>query len=154
MADPLMAADLARWPRDLQIFAGLCVLWSVILVARALFKLSAGGAQIEDVILGIKFYGDRARVTMALQAVIIAVFGIGILMRRRWGLVLALLYMAQVVAGHVIFITWNLGVESQRLHVKIASAEAPVVLLIALYVWYRARPLLSRRVRSSLAIDR
>jgi hypothetical protein len=106
------------------------------------------------VIFGMKFYDGRARVTMALQAVIIAAFGIGILMRRSWGLILTLLYMAQVVAGHVIFITSNLGVESQRIHVKIASAEAPVVLLIALYVWYRARPLLSRRARSSLAIDR
>jgi hypothetical protein len=42
----------------------------------------------------------------------------------------------------VIFITSNLGVESQRVHVKIASAESPVVLLIALYVWHRSRALL------------
>jgi hypothetical protein len=144
MADPLMAADADRRPQDLQIFAGLCVLWSAVLMARAIFNLSAGGAPIEDVIFGVKFHGDRARVTMALQAVIIAAFGIGILMRRSWGLILALLYMAQVVAGHVIFITSNLGVESQRIHVKIALAEAPMVLLIALYVVYRACPLLPR----------
>jgi hypothetical protein len=92
----------------------------------------------------VKFHGDEARVTMALQAVIIGSFGIGILMRRRWGPVLAILYMAQVVAGHVIFIASNLGIESQRVHVKIASAESPVVLLIALYVLYRSRPLLRR----------
>jgi len=48
----------------------------------------------------VKFYADQARVTMALQAIIIAAFGIGILMHQRWGLILALLYMAQVVAGH------------------------------------------------------
>lgn len=137
-----MAADVVRWPRDLQIFAGLCVVWSAVLLARALFNLSAGGVPIEDVIFGVKFHGDRARVTMALQAVVIAAFGIGILMRRSWGLILALLYMAQVVAGHIIFITSNLGIESQRIHVKIASIESPVVLLIALYVLYRARPLL------------
>jgi hypothetical protein len=139
-----MVADAVRWPRDFQIFAGLCVVWSVILMARALFNLSAGGVPIEDVIFGVKFHGEQARVTMALQAVVIAAFGIGILMRRSWGLILALLYMAQVVAGHVIFITSNLGVESQRIHVKIASIESPVVLLIALYVWYRSRPLLAR----------
>ncbi len=131
-----------RWPRDLRIFAGLCVVWSAVLLARSVFNLSAGGVPLEDVIFGVKFYGDEARLTMALQAVIIAAFGIGIVMHQRWGLILALLYMAQVVAGHMIFITSNLGVESQRVHVKIASAEAPVVLLIALYVWYRSRPLL------------
>jgi hypothetical protein len=80
---------------------------------------------------------------MALQAIIFVTFAIGILMHKRWGLILALLYMAQVIAGHVIFIASNLGVESQRIHVKIASIESPVVLLIALYIWYRARPLLA-----------
>jgi hypothetical protein len=146
MADALMAPPEAaeRWPRDFRIFAGFCVLWSAVLLMRALLNLSAGGAPIEDVIFGVKFHGDQARVTMALQAVIIASFGTGILMRRRWGVILAVLYMAQVIAGHVIFIASNLGVESQRVHVKIASAESPVVLLIALYVIYRSRPLLRR----------
>jgi hypothetical protein len=93
----------------------------------------------EDVIFGVKFHGDEARVTMALQAFVIGAFGIGILARQRWGAILALLYMAQVVAGHAIFITSNLGVESQRVHVKLATYESPAVLLIALYVWYRSR---------------
>jgi len=146
MADPLMAGEINRWPRDFQIFAGVCILWSAVLIARALFNLSAGGAPIEDVIFGVKFHGDEARVTMALQAIIIASFGIGILMRRRWGTILALLYMAQVIIGHAIFITSNLGVDSQRIHVKIASIESPVVLLIALYVWYRANPILRQTV--------
>jgi len=141
-----MAGEINRWPRDFQIFAGVCILWSAVLIARALFNLSAGGAPIEDVIFGVKFHGDEARVTMALQAIIIASFGIGILMRRRWGTILALLYMAQVIIGHVIFITSNLGVDSQRIHVKIASIESPVVLLIALYVWYRANPILRQTV--------
>jgi uncharacterized membrane protein (UPF0136 family) len=108
---------------------------------RAIFTLSAGApaTPLEDVIFGVKFYGDEARVTMALQAIVIFAFGIGILMRQRWGAILALLYMAQVVAGHVIFIASNLGVESQRVHVKLATYESPAVLLIALYVWYRSR---------------
>jgi len=137
-----MADDADGLPRDFRIFAGLCILWSAVLLARSIFNLTAGGVPLEDVIFGVKFHGDEARVTMALQAIIIAAFGIGILQRQRWGAILALLYMAQVVAGHVIFITSNLGVESQRVHVKIASAESPVVLLIAIYVWYRSRPLL------------
>ncbi len=137
-----MAVDADSWPRDFRIFAALCIFWSIVLMARSIFNLSAGGVPLEDVIFGVKFYGDEARVTMALQAIIIAAFGIGISMRQRWGIMLALLYMAQVVAGHAIFIVSNLGVESQRVHVKVASAESPVVLLIALYVLYRSRPLL------------
>lgn len=133
-----------RSPRDFRIFAGLCIVWSVVLLMRALFNLSAGGAPIEDVIFGVKFHGDEARITMALQAVVIGAYGTGILARQRWGPVLAILYMAQVVAGHVIFIASNLGVESQRIHVKIASAESPVVLLIALYVVWRSRPFIGR----------
>ncbi len=139
-----MAADSERWPRDFRIFAGLCILWSAVLLARSAFNLSGGGVPIEDVIFGVKFHGDEARLTMALQAIVIGAFGIGILMRQRWGAILALLYMAQVIAGHAIFIASNLGVDSQRIHVKIASIESPVVLLIALYIWYRARPLLQR----------
>ena len=137
-----MPAEGNSFPRDFRIFAGLCVFWSLVLFARAIFDLSGGGMPIEDVLFGIKFHGDQARLTMALQAILIGAFGIGILTRRRWGLILALLYMAQVV-GHVIFITSNWNVDAQRIHVKIASAESPVVLLIAVYVWYRSRPMLS-----------
>jgi hypothetical protein len=146
MADALIARSESRerWPRDLRVFGAASILWAAVLMMRAVFNLSAGApaTPLEDVIFGVKFYGDEARVTMALQAVTIAAFGIGILRRQFWGLVLAILYMAQVIAGHVIFITSNLGVESQRVHVKIAAAESPVVLLIALYVFFRARPLL------------
>ena len=139
------------WPRDLQAFAMASLLWGGFLLVRAIFVLRAGAPAVpfEDVFLGVKFYGDHARVTMTLQAIIFVTFAIGILMHQRWGLILALLYMAQVIIGHVIFILSNLGVESQHIHVKIASIESPVVLLIALYVWYRARPLLARRARSS-----
>ena len=143
-----MAVDLEHefvsadgWPRDLQAFAMASLFWGGFLLARAIFALRAGAPAVpfEDVFFGVKFYADHARLTMALQAVVIGAFGIGILMRQRWGAILALLYMAQVVVGHVIFVTSNLGVESQRIHVKIASYESPVVLLIALYVWYRSR---------------
>lgn len=134
-----MASATERFPRDFRIFAGLCIAWSAFLFTRSIFNLSAGGLPLEDVIFGVKFYGNEVRLTMALQAFVILAFGIGILTRQRWGSILALLYMAQVVAGHVIFITSNWSVEAQRPHVKIASAEAPVVLLIALYVWYRSR---------------
>jgi len=151
MVDALMAASREPefvsadgWPRDLQAFAMASLFWGGFILVRAIFALRAGAPAVpfEDVFLGVKFYADQARVTMALQAIIFVTFAIGILLHRRWGLVLALLYLAQVIAGHVIFIASNLGVESQRIHVKIASVEGPVVLLIALYVAYRAVPLL------------
>jgi hypothetical protein len=124
MADPLMAGESDSWPLDFRIFAVLCIVWSLVLFARSILNLSAGGVPLEDVVFGVKFYANEARLTMALQAIVIAAFGLGILMRQRWALILALLYMAQVVAGHVIFITSNLGVESQRIHVKIASGRS------------------------------
>jgi len=132
------------WPRDLQAFAMASLFWGAFLLVRAIFALRAGAPAVpfEDVFLGVKFYAGHARLTMALQAIIFVAFAIGILAHKRWGLILALVYMAEVIAGHAIFILSNLGVESQRIHVKIASAESPVVLLIALYVFYRARPLL------------
>jgi hypothetical protein len=81
MDDPLTPSSESpdRWPRDLRICAGICILWSAILMTRSIFNLSAGGVPLEDVIFGVKFYADQARATMALQAIIIAAFGIGIL---------------------------------------------------------------------------
>src|ERR1700691_4085073 len=108
MADSLMADAADRWPGDFRIFAGLCILWSAVLMARSILNLSAGGAPLEDVIFGVKFYGNEARVTMALQAIVIAAFGIGILMRQRWGAIVALFSMAQVLTGHPIFISATL----------------------------------------------
>jgi hypothetical protein len=153
MDEPLMAANREPefvsadgWPRDLQAFAMATLFWGGFLLVRAIFALRAGAPAVpfEDVLFGVKFYADQARVTMALQAIVFIAFAIGILMHHRWGLILALLYMAQVIAGHVIFIVSNVGVESQRIHIKIAAIESPIVLLIALYVWYRARPLIGR----------
>jgi hypothetical protein len=130
-----------RWPRDLVIFGALAVLWSLVLLARVIFFLHAGNAPdaFQDVLFGVKFYGSEARVTMAIQAVVIGAFGVGILTQRRWGLVLALIYMIQVVAGHAIFIASNLGVESQRIHVRIASLESPVMVGLLVYLWLRSR---------------
>ena len=72
MADPLTASERNRWPLDFRIFAGLCVFWSIVLLARSIFNLAAGGVpNFEDVIFGVKFHGDEARVTMALQAIVI-----------------------------------------------------------------------------------
>lgn len=127
------------WPPDLAIFGALSTLWAIVLLARVLFVPYAHRAPFEDVLLGVKFYGSAARLTMALQALIIATFGLAILTQKRWGLVLALIYTLQVLAGHVIFITRNFGAETRRIHVRVATIEFPAMLLIALYLWNRQR---------------
>ena len=61
---------------------------------------------------------------------------------QRWGLILALLYFAEVVISHIVFFATNYNVPSQALHVKITGIEGPIVLVILLYLWIRSRPLL------------
>ncbi len=79
---------------------------------------------------------------MTIQAMIYAAFGIGILLQRRWGLILGLLYFVQVVIGHLIFFATNFNVPSQAVHVKITAVEGPIVFVMLLYLWIRSRPLL------------
>jgi hypothetical protein len=135
-----IAAECPEWPRDLRIFAAICAAWGMLLLCRVLFVSSS--AEFQDVLLGVKFYGNTARLTMTIQAVIFLAFGIAMLTRMQWGLVLGLLYFAQVVIGHVIFIARNIHVPDQAVHAKIASIEGPVTLAILIYLWMRARPML------------
>jgi len=133
-----------RWHRDLLVFAVLCTLWSAVLIFRVVTRdpCSSQAYPFQDVFLGVKFYGRVAPITMAIQAIIYGALGIGILLHQRWGLILGLLYFAQVVIGHVIFFVTNFNVPSQAVHVKITAIEGPIVFLILLYLWIRSRPLL------------
>lgn len=138
-------AQRRQWPRDLKIFAGICAAWGALLLLRVAFDRGSAANPFQDVFFGVKHYGQAARVTMTIQAVIFLAFGIGILMRRRWALVLGLLYFAQVVLGHAIFFISNIHVPDQALHVKITAIEGPIVLAILLYFWIRARSLLKHK---------
>lgn len=133
-----------RWHRDLLVFAFLCTLWSALLIFRVVIRdpMSSQTSAFQDVFLGVKFYGRAAHITMTIQAIVFAAFGIGILMYRRWGLILALLYFAEVVVGHTIFFATNFSVSSQAAHVKTTAVETPFVFVIPLYLWIRSRPLL------------
>jgi hypothetical protein len=81
----------------------LCTLWSAVLIFRVVTRdpFSSQSYPFQDVFLGMKFYGRVAHITMAIQAIIYGALGIGILLHQRWGLILGLLYFAQVVIGHV-----------------------------------------------------
>jgi hypothetical protein len=133
-----------KWHRDLLVFALLCILWAALLMFRVVTRdpLSSPTNPFQDVFLGVKFYGHAAQLTMTIQAIIFAAFGIGILLQQRWGLILELLYFAQVVMSHIIFFATNFNVPSQAVHVKITAIEGPIVFLILLYLWFRSRPLL------------
>jgi hypothetical protein len=132
-----------HWHRDHLVFALLCILWSALLIFRAIRDpFSSPGYPFQDVFLGIKFYGHAAHITMTIQAIAFAAFGIGILLHQRWGLILALLYFAEVVISHILFFVTNFSMPSQAVHVKITAIEGPIVFLILLYLLIRSRPLL------------
>ena len=135
-----------RWHSDLLVFAVLCTLWLAVLIFRVLIRdpFSSQASPFQDVFFGIKFYGHAAHITMTIQAITFAAFGIGILLHQRWGLILALLYFALVVISHIIFFATNFTVPSQAVHVKITAIEGPIMFVILLYLWIRSRPLLVR----------
>jgi|YelNatPaOPRAMG01_1025707.scaffolds.fasta_scaffold00286_28 hypothetical protein len=133
----------ARWPADLKLFAILSATWAFGLAGRAAFGMTPlTHAPLQAVIAGMKFYGDAARMVLAIEAAIFAAFAAGILLERRWGLILALCYLAEVVVSHFIFIIAYLDDLSQSLDVRIAAAEGPAVVLLLLYVWIRSRDIL------------
>ena len=133
-----------RWHRDLLVFAVFCVLWSALLIFRMVISdpFTSQASPFQDVLFGVKFYGRAAHITMTIQAIDYAAFGIGILLHQRWGLILGLLYFAQVVIGHIIFFATNFNVPSQAVHVRITAIEGPIMFVILLYLWIRGRPLL------------
>lgn len=145
--DTSIPAPRQRWHRDLLVFAALCTPWSAVLIYRALIRdpFSSQANPFQDVFFGVKFYGSAAHFTMTIQAIIYAAFGIGILLHQRSGLLLGLLYFAQVLIGHVIFFVTDLNVPSQAVHVRITAIEAPIMFGILLYLWRRGRPLLARK---------
>ena len=136
-----------RWPLDLRVFGALCLLWAVLLFLRAVSGAQPGSTEpFQDVIFGVKLYGNPARLAMALQALMFVAFSIGIIARRRWGLVLARIYWVYVGLSQILFMAIYFHDDSQRGHVRNAEVLLPVMLVIFFYIWFRTRPLL--RVRS------
>jgi hypothetical protein len=129
-----------KWHSDLSVFALFCILWAVLLMFRVVARdpLSSPINPFQDVFLGVKFYGHAAHLTMTIQAIVFAALGIGILLQQRWGLILGLLYFAQVVMSHIIFFATNFNVPSQAVHVKITAIEGPIIFLILLYCGFVA----------------
>jgi len=133
-----------RWPLDIRVFAIMPLAWAVCLVMRAFAH--PGELDVVDpvqaVFGGILFDGDAARVVLIVEAGVFASFAIGVLTEQRWGLLLALCFMAQVVMSHLAFVIAYLPIRSEWTTVRGTAMQGPVMVLITLYLWIRASDLI------------
>lgn len=133
------------WPLDLRIFAVLAAGWAIGLAVRVFapgtFDHYSVGP-LEAMIIGMRFYGPAAQIVLLVEAVVFAAIAFGIGAQRPWGLVLAVIYMAQVVLSHLVFVITHLNDVGEVAHVRTAALEGPVAVLILLYLWIRMRELL------------
>ena len=90
----------------------------------------------------MRFNGYDARVVLIVQAGIFAAIAIGIFFHRRWGLLLALCYMVEVVMSHLAFVIAYLPMRSEWENVRAVASQGPMVVLITLYLWIRAYDLI------------
>jgi hypothetical protein len=134
----------ARWPRDLKIFALLAALWAAALTARIVMRdvTYYSQAPLEAVLLGMKFDGYPARLVLVAQAMAVSTLAIGLAAERGWGLLLALVYMLEVVVSNLIFMMTYMDDLAQGRSVRISGLTGIVSVLILLYLWIRARDLL------------
>jgi hypothetical protein len=150
----------SRWPLDIRVFAIMAGLWAIFLVMRTFVHL--GDLDVFDPLFvvfgGVRFDGDAARVVMIVEAGIFASVAIGVFAEQRWGLLLALCFMAQVVMSHLAFVIAYLPIRSEWMTVRATAMQGPSIVLITLYLWIRASDLIfdapassmhARRVRSS-----
>jgi hypothetical protein len=128
------------WPFDLRVFAVVAGLWGLCLALSAF--VSAADVDlvdpIETIFAGVRFNGDDARIVLMVQAVIFMAIAVGVFFHRRWGLLLALCYMAEVVMSHMAFVIAYLPMRSEWENVRAVASQGPMMVLITLYLWIRA----------------
>ena len=73
---------------------------------------------------------------LIVQAGIFAVIAIGIFFHRRWGLLLALWYMVEVVMSHLAFVIAYMPIHSEWDNVRAVASQGPMVVLITLYLGF------------------
>ena len=128
------------WPFDLWVFAILAGIWALLLVANAFEHVTEIVVvdPVETIFAGGRFNGDDARLVLMVEAGIFAAMAIGIFARRRWGLLLALCYMVQVVMSHLAFVIAYLPIHAEWRNVRTVASQGPMMVLITLYLWIRA----------------
>jgi hypothetical protein len=134
----------ARWPRDLKVFALLAALWAAALTARIVIRDVTHYSQmpLEAVLFGMKFDGYPARLVLVAQAMAASTLALGLAAERRWGLLLALVYMLEVVVSNLIFMMTYMDDLAQGRNVRLAGLVGIVSVVILLYLWIRGRDLL------------
>ncbi|MGB8414401.1 MAG: hypothetical protein WCE23_16405 [Candidatus Binatus sp.] len=130
----------AAWPFDLRVFAAMAGLWAICVTIMAFVHIGDFDVvdPIETIFAGVRFSGDAACVVLVVEAGIFGAIAIGVFARRRWGLLLALCYMVQVVMSHLAFAIAYLPIRSEWINVRVATSEGPMMVLITLYLWIRA----------------
>ena len=132
------------WPFDLRVFAVVAGLWGLCLALSAF--VSAADVDlvdpIETIFAGVRFNGDDARIVLIVQAAIFAAIAVGVFFHRRWGLLLALCYMAEVVMSHLAFVIAYLPMRPEWENVRAVASQGPMLVLITLYLWMRAYDLI------------
>jgi hypothetical protein len=138
-ARPLPRLEVT-WPFDLRVFAVLAGLWAMLLAANAFEHVTEIVVvdPIETIFAGVRFNGDDARLVLIVEAAIFAAMAIGIFAHRRWGLLLALCYMVQVVMSHLAFVIAYLPIRAEWINVRTVASQGPMLVLITLYLWIRA----------------
>jgi hypothetical protein len=136
----------AVWPFDLRVFAVVAGLWSLCLAISALIPVPVADIElvdpIETIFAGVRFAGYDARVVLIVQAGIFAAIAIGVFFYHRWGLLLALFYMVEVVMSHLAFAIAYLPIHSEWQNVRAVASQGPMVVLITLYLWIRSYDLI------------
>ena len=133
-----------KWPFDLLVFAAMSGLWAVCLMLTVLAHANDVGMAdpLETVFAGVRFDGADAQVIVMIEAGIFAAISIGIFARSRWGLLLALVYMAEVVVSHLVFVIAYLPFRLEWMSVRATALQGPMLVMITLYLWIRSHDLI------------
>jgi hypothetical protein len=128
------------WPFDLRVFAAMAGLWALCLAISAFVQIGDIDIidPVETIFAGIRFNGFDARLVLIVESGIFAMMAIGIFAHRRWGLLLALCYMVQVVMSHLAFVIAYLRIKPEWMAVHSVASQGPMMVLITLYLWIRA----------------
>ena len=133
-----------KWPFDLFVFAAMSGLWAVCLMLTVLAHANDVGMvdPLETVFAGVRFDGADTQVVVMIEAGIFAAISIGIFARWSWGLLLALVYMAEVVISHLVFVIAYLPFRLEVMSVRATALQGPMLVMITLYLWIRSHDLI------------
>lgn len=138
------ARPAVKWPFDLRVFAVLAAVWSICLSCSAFVPIGEMDVvdPVETIFAGMRFNGYDARLVLIVESGIFMMIAIGVFARRRWGLLLAMCMMIEVVMSHLAFVIAYLPMRSEWTTVRAVASQGPMMVMITLYLWIRAYDLM------------